>query len=50
MAKFGHIQKERSGFVFQGIKHLVSEIYKVNLMKASSYIELPENYKRISQL
>ena len=36
---------EGSGFQFQNIEEAVTEIYRVNDIKASSYIELPDNYK-----
>ena len=38
-------QLEGAGFVFQCIVDVILEIYKVNDIQASSYIELPEKYK-----
>ena len=38
-------QLEGSGFVFQEIEEVILEIYKVNDIQASSYIELPPKYK-----
>ena len=38
-------QLEGSGFVFQEIEEVILEIYKVNDIQASSYIELPGKYK-----
>ena len=38
-------QLEGSGFRFQEIKEVLLEIYKVNDIQASLYIELPEKYK-----
>ena len=38
-------QLEGSGFVFQEIEEVILEIYKVNDIQASSYIELPPEYK-----
>ena len=38
-------QLEGSGFVFQEIEEVISEIYKVKDIQASSYIELPPKYK-----
>ena len=38
-------QLEGSGFVFQEIEEVIIEIYKVNDIQASSYIELPPKYK-----
>ena len=34
-----------SGFVLNGIVNVISEIYKVNDIQASSRVELPEKYK-----
>ena len=39
---------EGSGFVLNGIVNVILEIYKVNDIQASSYIELPEKYKLIN--
>ena len=38
-------QLEGSGFQFQEIEEVILEIYKVNDIQASSYIELPPKYK-----
>ena len=38
-------QLEGSGFVFQEIEEVILEIYKINDIQASSYIELPPKYK-----
>ena len=45
MQKLDDEQLERSGFVFQEIEEVILEIYKVNDIQASSYIELPPKYK-----
>ena len=45
MQKLDDEQLEGSGFVFQEIEEVFLEIYKVNDIQASSYIELPGNYK-----
>ena len=38
---------EGSGFVLNGIVNVILEIYKVNDIQASSWVELPEKYKNI---
>ena len=45
MQKLDDEQLEGSGFVFQEIAEVILEIYKVNDIQASSYIELPGKYK-----
>ena len=45
MQKLDDEQLEGSGFVFQYRVDGLIEIYKVNDIQASSYIELPEKYK-----
>ena len=45
MQKLDDEQLEGSGFVFQEIEKVILEIYKVNDIQASSYIELPGKYK-----
>ena len=45
MQKLDDEQLEGSGFVLNGIVNLILEMYKVNDIQASSYIELPEKYK-----
>ena len=45
MQKLDDEQLEGSGFVFQEIKEVLLEIYKINDIQTSSYIELPEKYK-----
>ena len=45
MQKLDDEQLEGSGFQFQEIEEVILEIYKVNDIQASSYIELPEKYK-----
>ena len=45
MQKLDDEQLEGSGFVFQEIEEVILEIYKVNDIQASSYIELPPKYK-----
>ena len=45
MQKLDDEQLEGSGFVFQKIEEVILEIYKVNDIQASSYIELPGKYK-----
>ena len=45
MQKLDDEQLEGSGFQFQEIEEFILEIYKVNDIQASSYIELPEKYK-----
>ena len=45
MQKLDDEQLEGSGFVFQEIKEVLLEIYKINDIQASSWVELPEKYK-----
>ena len=45
MQKLDDEQLEGSGFQFQEIEEVILEIYKVNDIQASSYIELPPKYK-----
>ena len=45
MQKLDDEQLEGSGFVFQEIEEVILEIYKVNDIQASSFIELPPKYK-----
>ena len=45
MQKLDDEQLEGSGFQFQAIEEVILEIYKVNDIQASSYIELPPKYK-----
>ena len=45
MQKLDDEQLEGSGFVFQEIEEVILEIYAVNDIQASSYIELPGKYK-----
>ena len=45
LQKLDDEQLEGSGFVFQEIEEVILEIYKVNDIQASSYIELPGKYK-----
>ena len=45
MQKLDDEQLEGSGFVFQEITEVILEIYKVNDIQASSWVELPEKYK-----
>ena len=49
MQKLDNEQLEGSGFVLNGIVNVMLEIYKVNDIQASSWVELPEKYK-INQL
>ena len=44
--KLDNEQLEGSGFQFQDIEEVISEIYKVIDIQASSYIELPPKYKK----
>ena len=46
MQKLDDEQLEGSGFQFQEIEEVILEIYKVKDIQASSYIELPEKYKK----
>ena len=41
---------KRSGFVLNGIVKVILEIYKVTDIQASSYIELPEKYKKYQSI
>ena len=43
--KLENEQLEGSGFVFQEIEEVILEIYKVNDIQASSWVELPGKYK-----
>ena len=45
MQKLDDEQLEGSGFVLNGIVNIIMEVYKVNDIQASSWVELPENYK-----
>ena len=45
LQKLDDEQLEGSGFQFQEIEEVILEIYKVNDIQASSYIELPPKYK-----
>ena len=45
MQKLDDEQLAGSGFVLSGIVNVLLEIFKVNDIQASSYIELPEKYK-----
>ena len=45
MQKLDDEQLEGSGFVLNGIVNAILEIYKVNDIQASSWVELPEKYK-----
>ena len=45
MQKLDDEQLEGSGFVFQEIDEVILEIYKVNDIQASSWVELPGKYK-----
>ena len=45
MQKLDDEQLEGSGFVLNGIINVILEIYKVNDIQASSWVELPEKYK-----
>ena len=45
MQKLDDEQLERSAFVLNGIVSVILEIYKVNDIEASSWVELPEKYK-----
>ena len=44
MQKLDDEQLEGSGFVLNGIVNVILEIYKVNDIQASSWVELPEKY------
>ena len=45
LQKLDDEQLEGSGFVLNGIVNVILEIYKVNDIQASSWVELPEKYK-----
>ena len=45
MQKLDDEKLEGSGFVLNGIVNVILEIYKVNDIQASSWVELPEKYK-----
>ena len=45
MQKLDDEQLEGSGFVLNGIVNVILEIYKVNDIQASSWVELPEKHK-----
>ena len=45
MQKLDDEQLEGSGFVLNGIVNVILEIYKVNDIQASSWVELPEKYR-----
>ena len=46
MQKLDDEQLKGSGFVFQYFLDVIFEIYKYTDLQASSYIELPEKYKK----
>ena len=48
MQKLDDEQLEGSGFVLNGIVNVIIEIHKVNNIQASSWVELPEKYKKES--
>ena len=50
MQKLDDEQLEGSGFVLNGIVDGILEIYKVNDIQASSYLELPEKYKNFKSI
>ena len=45
LQKLDDVQLEGSGFVLNGIINVIMEVYKVNDIQASSWVELPEKYK-----
>ena len=45
MQKLDDEQLEGSGFVLNGIVNVILEVYKVNDIQASSWVELPEKYR-----
>ena len=45
MQKLDDEQLEGSGFVLNGNVNVIMEVYKVNDIQASSWVELPEKYK-----
>ena len=45
LQKIDDLQLEGSGFRFQEIEEIILEIYEVNDIKASSWVELPPKYK-----
>ena len=45
MQKLDNEQLEGSGFVLNGIINVIMEVYKVNDIQVSSWVELPEKYK-----
>ena len=45
MQKLDDEQLEGSGFVLNGIVKMIMEVYKLNDIQASSWVELPEKYK-----
>ena len=50
MQKLDDEQLEGSGFVLKGIVNVILDIYKVNDIQASSYIELPEKNKNTKSI
>ena len=46
MQKLDDEQLEGSGFVLNGIVNVILEMYKVNDIQVSSWVELPEKYKK----
>ena len=48
LQKFDDEQLEGSGFVLNGIVNVILEIYKVNDIQTSSWVELPEKDKNIN--
>ena len=50
MQKIDNLQLEGSSFRFQEIEDVTLEIYKVNDIKASLWVELPPKYKNIKSI
>ena len=50
MQKLDDEQLEGSSFVLNGIDDVILEIYKVNDIQASSWVELPEKFRNIKSI
>ena len=50
MQKLDNEQLEGSGFVLNGIINVIMEVYKVNDIQVSSWVELPEKYKNTKSI
>ena len=50
MQKVDDEQLEGSGFVLNGVVNVILEIYQVIDIQASSWVEMPKNYKNTKSI